>query len=104
MKILAEFDRKGKLVKVTDSAVDKLAKELKHRVSDKDFDDEHIVALVIVTGCRVVCTDDKRAMPYLKRRDLYPKGSRPPKIYQGKEHAPLCRGEHIVPACRDRKG
>jgi hypothetical protein len=102
LKMLAEFDRKGKLVKVSDRSVDKIARELKVKVPDHDFDDEHIMALVIITKCCVVCTDDKRATPFLKRRDLYPRGIKPPKIYRSKAHAPLCRNEHIVPACRDK--
>lgn len=100
LRILIEFERKGKLVRVTDSKVDKVSKEVKDRIADKEFDDEHIVALVIITKCCVVCTDDKRAAPFLKRRELYPKGVRRPKIYHSKAHASLCRNEHIVAACR----
>jgi len=99
-RILAEFDRRGKLVRVSDTKVDKLGKELKKRVPDRNFNDEHIVALVALTGCCVVCTDDKQAVPYLKRRDLYPRGVKPPKIYKRASHSSLCRNEHIVAACR----
>jgi len=99
-RMLVQFDRRGRLVRVPDSTVDEIAKHLKDKIPDKDFDDEHIVALVIATKCCVVCTDDKRAIPYLKRRDLYPKDVKSPKIYRGhKKHAQLCCNEHIVAAC-----
>jgi hypothetical protein len=98
--ILIEFERRGKLVRVPDGQVDKLSEELKNRVPDWDFDDEHLVALVSIMGCCAVCTDDKRAVPYLKRRDLYPPGIKPPKIYRYANHGALCRNEHIVPFCR----
>jgi hypothetical protein len=100
LRILTEFERKGKLVRVSDAKVDRLARELKRRVPERAFNDEHLVALVSITRCCVVCTDDKAAVPYLKRRDLYPRGVKPPKIYRHKAHASLCRSEHIVSACR----
>jgi hypothetical protein len=100
LRILAEFTRKGRIVRVSDAKVDRLAKELKRRVPEKSFNDEHLVELVSITKCCVVCTDDKQAVPYLKRRDLYPRDVKPPKIYRHKSHASLCRNEHIVAACR----
>lgn len=100
LRILADFERKGRIVRVSDAHVDKVGKELKGKIDHKDFDDEHLVALVIITKCCVVCTDDKRAMPFLKGRGIYPKGTKPPKIYHSKKNASLCRNEHIVAACR----
>lgn len=100
LRILLELERRGKLVRVADTSVDRVAKQLKTLAPEKDFDDEHIVALVIVTKCCVVCTDDRRAIPYLKRREFYPKGVRPPKIYRHRSHSSLCRNQNIVAACR----
>lgn len=100
LKILIEFEKKGKIVRVDDAHVDELAKQLKVKVDDRDFDDEHIIALVLATKCCVVCTDDKRSIPFLKRKDLYPRGMRPPKIYRHAQHSALCCSDHIVTACR----
>ena len=54
-----------------------------------DFDDPHLVAIVIVSRAKIIVTNDKRACPHLTRRSLYPKGIRKPKIYQGLRHVPL---------------
>lgn len=98
--VLAELGRKGKLVKLPGSKVDKYASDLELRVPEAAFDDAHIVALVAISKCRVVCTRDKAALPYLKRRDLYPKGVKPPKIYQQSGNIKLCCEKHVVDACR----
>jgi hypothetical protein len=99
-RILAEIERKGRLLAMPDKAVNELAERLKAKVGDPNFDDEHIIALVVISKCCVVCTDDKRSFPFLKQRDLYPKGTKPPKIYQSRKNATLCRQEHVVDVCR----
>ena len=98
--IITELGRRGSLVKIPAGPVNRYASELKIKVPEPAFDDEHLVALVAISNCRVICTRDKRAFPYLKRRDLYPKGVKPPKIYQHKNNAPLCCKNHIVEVCR----
>jgi len=86
----------GRRVGIPDDAVDALAAELKKRVPQKEFNDEHIVALVALSKCCVVCTDDK-AIQFVKRKD--PKGI-PPSKYNQSTHSKLCCTEHIVAACR----
>jgi hypothetical protein len=98
--ILVELERKGRLLPIQDAVVDEFAASVKSKVNDGDFDDEHIVALVAISRCCVVCTDDKRSFPFLRRADLYPKGVKPPKIYQYKRHAKLCGAEHVAKICR----
>jgi len=102
--ILGELERKGRLLPILpDSRVDRVAEQTKKKVNDPDFDDEHIVALVAISKCCVVCTDDKRSFPFLMRSDLYPKGVKPPRIYQYKRHATLCCAENVVDACKEIK-
>jgi predicted nucleic acid-binding protein len=101
LSILAEYQRKTKVVAIPDIYVDREAKRLKGVIGDKDFNDEHLVALVVVSGCRVLCTNDKRALPYIKCRALYPKGIRRPLIYQSERNAKLCSQDNIVEACEE---
>jgi hypothetical protein len=98
--IVAELNRMGKLVLIPDDKVDGRAAELKLKVPDNAFDDEHIVAIAGVSKCCVVCSDDESSYPFVKRRDLYPKGVKPPKIYNKLRHAKLCCDRHIVDVCR----
>jgi hypothetical protein len=99
--VLSEIERKGRLLQIADGDVKKAADAIKKMVGNNvDFDDEHIIALVAVSKCCVVCTEDKRSYPFLKRKDLYPKGVKPPKIYRSKRNANLCCNEHVVEICR----
>lgn len=45
-----------------------------------DFDDPHIIALLNVSKCKNILTDDKRAMPFIKEKCLYD-NSNIPKIH-----------------------
>jgi predicted nucleic acid-binding protein len=100
LRILTEFDRQKRLVKLTDSVVDREEARLKSKVKHKDFDDAHLIAMVIVSKCRVVCTDDDRAIPFLTRPDLYPKRFRRPKIYKTQRNSVLCCQDNIVDVCQ----
>jgi hypothetical protein len=91
------------VITVPDFQVDKVAAELTRRVRDRRFDDEHLVAIVAVSGCRVVCSDDRMAHHYLKLRHLYPSGVRPPKIYRNVKHVRLCVDSNVAPICRCSK-
>jgi hypothetical protein len=102
-RTVLELNRMGKTVILNRKQVNDYAKKLKAMIPDKDFDDEHLVAIVALSGCRVVCTDEKRAIPYLRRKDLYPKGIKPPKIYRHSGASMLCRDCNIAPVCRSKK-
>ncbi len=68
---MVELGRKGKLVRLETERVDSMALNLKRTVAHRDFNDEHLVALVITSRCCVVCTDDQKAIDYLKTPEHY---------------------------------
>jgi len=55
-----------------------------------DFDDPHIVALLNISNCKNICTDDYRAIPFFKEKSFY-SNSVIPKIHtkQSLENAGL---------------
>lgn len=101
--VLGELERKGRVVRLRDRDVDESAMVLKKKEPDPDFDDEHIVAMVGISKCCVVCTDDRRAVRFLRRRDLYPEGVKPPKIYRSERNAHLCSRKNVVGICLPEK-
>ncbi len=101
LKILAELDRRGRLVRFENSRVDKLATKMKAQEPSKKFNDEHLVALVALSKCCVVCTDEEEAIPFLKRADFYPKKVSPPSIYRNENHAHMCCNANVIGACKD---
>jgi len=102
--VVSELSKKRKTVHIANAIVDSIAAALKAKFPEPEFNDEHIVALVIASRCRVVCTDDKPAMTYLRRMDVFAHydGIQRPKIFRGhKNHVKMCCDDHIVAACRE---
>lgn len=99
---IAELARKGRTVQIPNSQADPIAAALKVRVPDREFNDEHLAALVIASRCCVVCTNDNTAISYLRRPDLFSDyGVNRPSIYRGhKRHKELCCNQNIVDICR----
>lgn len=99
--IVSELSRQRRTVKLPNDVVDQIADGLKGQFPEPEFNDEHIVALVIASRCCVVCTNDNIAITYLKRIDVFPPGMSRPKIYRGhKSHKKLCCDENIVAICQ----
>jgi len=99
--IVSELSKQRRTIKLPNDAVDPIANALKEQFPDPEFNDEHLAALVIVSRCCVVCTEDNVAISYLKRPNMFPAGMSRPKIYRGrKNHKDLCCDDHIVPICR----
>jgi len=87
--LLAELNRRGRVLQVDDDLVDQEEKCVKGKEANKDFDDPHLIAIVIVSGCKVICTNDKRAHRFIKKKNLYPKGFKRPAIYSNKRNSNL---------------
>jgi hypothetical protein len=102
LDLFSQLAKAGRAVCINTKAVDDRARELKARVPDKEFDDEHLVALVGLSKCCLVCTDDVRALPYLKRKDLYPPGVRVPFIFRSPADKKHCCDRFIVEVCPKR--
>ena len=100
--LLTELNRKGRMFEMCTMCVDKVARDLAEAIPDEpDFDDPHIVALVIISKCCIVCTDEHRGLRFWKRRALYPDGVNPPKIYMDLRNAGLVRNNsNIADLCR----
>lgn len=98
--IISEWERKGKTVRLCDAIVDAEESRIRELVDDPDFDDPHLAAIVSASRCRLICSEDKRAYPFLTRRDLYPKGVRRPRIYRDCRNAALLCDRYLSPCCK----
>ncbi len=103
IKFFGQLKRAGKIVELSAVDVDKVQKTLERKISHRDFDDPHLVAMVIVSKCRLICTNDNRAIPFLKNSKLYPKHFPAPKIYKSAKNATLLRDDYIVEVCKPAK-
>lgn len=87
--------------------IDQLESEVEEKVSDDDFDDPHLVAIVIDTKCRVICSEDASSVEFVKKSELYPKGVSVPVYYTGSQNSDLLTEKYIddslKPLCKINK-
>jgi hypothetical protein len=88
--LIIEWLRAGKAKVYPVDDVDSETNSVVAKESDADFDDPHLIAIVIVCHATVVCTLDVRAEKFLKDPKFYvgTPVSRP-RIYKRAEHASL---------------
>ncbi len=103
IKIFGQLKRAGKIVELSREDVDEAQKEVEQEIAHRDFDDPHLVAMVLVSKCRLICTNDDRAIPFLKNSKLYPKHFSKPRIYKSAKNADLLRDDYIVEICKPVK-
>ena len=99
-KMFVNLEKMGKVVSLNLADVDnEEEKVLQIKDENKDFDDPHLVAIIRVSKCKIICTNDKRAHKFLKDKAFY-KGCTKPKIYQKKQHKNLLTDTNIVEVCK----
>lgn len=80
-----------KAIRFPDAPIDEYQKKYESVIKDKDFDDPHLPAIVLVSKCRLICTRDLRSQPFVTSPDNYPKGFHVPHYYTGlKDECLLC--------------
>ncbi|OUR73250.1 hypothetical protein A9Q78_04750 [Methylophaga sp. 41_12_T18] len=83
LKIIKQLKTAGRAIKLNDADVDAQEARIRKIEPLPDFDDPHLIAIVIVSKASVVCTVDSRAMPFIRQPRFYAKtGVTRPSIYQ----------------------
>lgn len=100
IQLVRELGRLRKICSLEDEKVDAKMDELKTKIRHRNFDDPHVLAMCIVSRCRVVCSEDKRSFEFLTDRKLYPKKQKRPSIYSGKHNADLLTNDALLPCSR----
>jgi len=96
LPIFGELEKKAKVARVKDHLVDDHEKKVINLINDPRCDDAHLIAIFRVSGCRLLCSTDKRADSYIKNPDYYLPGQRPPSIYRNRGHRSLLSKQNIV--------
>ena len=99
-RLVIEFKRAKLAIELDSLPVDNAEKQVTIKTCDTSFNDQHLVAIVIVSKCRLLCTCEKSALPFIKDASLYPRGVKRPKIYSGKQNTRLLTDRNIAGICR----
>lgn len=95
LRFITELDRSGRTRRLIDELVDKEEKLVQKIINSNDCDDCHLIAIVRVSGCRLICSNDRRADKYLKNGKYYPKQQKAPHIYRDNSHKRLLCNKNI---------
>jgi len=100
LAFLVELGKKNKTYVADKKVVDELQVKIENQVTNKDFDDPHLIAIVIATGCKLICSDDKRADKFIKNKSIFKEyNAKSPSIYRKQKHYKLLSDRNIVECC-----
>ncbi|SHK99958.1 hypothetical protein [Fibrobacter sp. UWB12] len=88
ISFIKELNNFNKIHFFSNEDVSNVESQIKKIEKDTDFDDPHIIALLIVSRATVLCSDDSRMFKYVHKIKEYNKLARTPKIYTTQYHEP----------------
>ena len=100
LRFFLQLKRARKLVEVDQVRVDQWQAKVERILDPRKHNDPHLPAIVSVSGCRLICTEDKKSFALLKDRRCYPKRVSRPSIYSGARNQDLLCARYIADICR----
>lgn len=98
-RILQEMSRAGQVKVLDKDTVDLIQAEIDQRTTSENSNDPFIVAIIIVSKCKLLCSNDTASFSFIRNRSLYPNGIKPPKIYRDQRDRQLLYHRHIAGRC-----
>jgi len=99
--IFNELKKKKKAIKVNDNDVDSMEVEVSRKIVHADFDDQHLVALLIISRSKLICSLDERAYKYFKHEKFFNRANKRPKIFRGSQkNRTLLIDSNIADICK----
>ncbi|GGB30701.1 hypothetical protein [Mucilaginibacter rubeus] len=94
-KVLKDIN---KAISIDNEKVDLMTIEASKAIAHPDFDDQHLIGLLLVSKCKLICSDDKRAYPFFTH-SLFFKARNRPKIYHTLKGISLLDPKYISEIC-----
>lgn len=106
LAVVITLEKQNRTVHVPDQEVNDEQSEIDKSFFHPQFNDSHLVAIIIVSRCRLLCSLDKNSFPFIKRNQFYAGKSpavKKPKIYSNPKHKGLLIGKNIADICKSCK-
>jgi len=95
-RIFLQLKNAGRAVEINQDRVDARETELLMVTRGTDCDDQHLIAILCVSGCMLVCSLDRRAYCHIRNRHNYRGRRKVPKIYNSARHRRLLHRGNVV--------
>jgi hypothetical protein len=96
LRLFRRLKEAHRAIEIKQDMVDAKEAKLIESTEGKDCDDQHLIAILCVSRCILLCSQDKRSYKFIKTREFYDKDHRGPKIYSSLRNATLLSDENIV--------
>jgi len=100
LTLFLNLNKAGKAIYVDNNKVDVEEVVVSTIIQDPDFDDQHLVALLRVSGCKLICSRDKRAYPFFRHKRFFSSANTKPKIYSSSKNKGLLKDKNIAEICK----
>ena len=94
--VFTELKKSLKAKIVNTYIVDQEENRVKRLINSSSCDDTHLIAIFRASGCRLLCSNDRRADFYIKNKKYYYKRQKRPLIYRNSSHKSLLNSRNIV--------
>lgn len=98
--LFGELKKIGKAISIPNNLVDNEEVAISLLVIHPDFDDQHLVALLRISKCKVICSLDSRAYPYFRHNIFFNPASNKPKIFSGNRNKSLLCDRNFCESCK----
>lgn len=95
-RLFIEYGKSHKAYEIKRSLVDDAQDIISRLETSNDFDDQHIVALLRVSKCKILVTCDSRSHKYVKNKKFYLEHQSVPKIYSSVKNRRLLNQNNII--------
>jgi len=95
LTIIRYIKEAGKLYEGNCDAIDKYQSSVEILSDDPDFDDPHLVAMVFVTKCKIICSVDDRSIKHVTDAKYYPTNFRKPVYYKSAKNIDLLCDNYV---------
>lgn len=96
LKLIRKLKDAHKACEIDATVVDAKETVVIEQTEGTDCDDQHIIALLSVSGCMLFCSADGRAVPYLHDRRFFPNRRQRPRVYRSARNADLLSDKFLV--------
>lgn len=100
LSFFLQLKKAGKAVFVGTDLVDIEHQKVQQMIVHPDFDDPHLVGLLRVSGCKLICSLDSRAFPFFQHSLFFKPATSKPRIYSKLSNSNLLCDKYIADLCR----
>ncbi|HYG16341.1 MAG TPA: hypothetical protein VEC12_11355 [Bacteroidia bacterium] len=95
-----QLKKAGKAILVDSKLVDSEEALAEKSISHPDFDDQHLIGLLRISKCKLICSSDSRAYPFFRHNIFFTPASNKPRIYSSAPNAGLLCDRNIADICK----